>query len=186
MFGTALKCLQDFVLDNYGKEKWNQVLDQAGLSTNKMYHSIRFYPDAEFEQLIDVCAKDLRINKNTLLRDFGKIFGEHLISMYGGMFLKDWKSLDIIEKVAPKVFITIQFVDPYTPKSKVKCERVSPDEVVIHYQSPRKMCIYLFGIIDAVAEHFQEKLEITETGCMHQGDPECVIHVKRKAILWSS
>jgi len=185
MFGTALKCLQDFVLEHYGQDRWSDVLDKADLPKNKTYQSIRFYHDAEFEQLIDICSADLKLDKKALLRELGDLFGKHLISLYGGMFLKDWKSLDIIEKVAPKVFKTIQFVDPYTPKSSVRCERVSSDEVVVRYSSPRKMCVYIFGIIDAVADHFKEKLEITEERCMHHHDAECVIHVKRKAVLWN-
>jgi predicted hydrocarbon binding protein len=179
VFGTALKSLQNFVLESYGEEKWLMLLEKADLPSDRVYHSIRFYPDSEFEQLLNICSQDFTINKNTLLRDFGKLFGEYLINMYGKMFLESWRSLDIIEKVAPKIFVTIQFVDPYTPRSSVKSKRVTPDEVVVYYKSPRKMCVYIMGIMDAVGEHFKEKLVITETKCMHKNDSECQIHVKR-------
>lgn len=179
LFGTALKCLQEFMIETYGEAKWRSLLAKAGLPPEKVYHTVRFYPDSEFQSLLDISSEEFRIDKNLLLRDFGKLFGEHLISVYGCMFLKQWKSLDVIEKVAPKVFVTIQFVDPYTPRSSVKCERVSPEEVVIHYHSPRKMCVYILGIIDAVGDHFREKLVIKETQCMHNNDRECVMHVRR-------
>lgn len=183
MFGTALRCLQDHIVEKYGQHKWQALLQKAGFPPDKAYSSIRFYPDSEFERLVNAGTEEFKMDKNMLLRKFGKLFGEHLLKVYGRMFLKNWKSLEIVEKVAPKVFVTIQMVDPYTPKSSVKCERVSPDEVIVHYQSPRKMCVYISGIIDAVGEHFKEKLELTETQCMHQHKPECEIHVKRKGTM---
>jgi len=178
VFGSTLKCVQKYVIDNYGKEKWRSLLIKSGLPPDKVYHSISFYPDIEFEQLLKVCSLEFRTSQLALMRQFGKAFGTYLIGVYGRMFLKEWRSLDIIEKIAPKVFNSIQFVDPYTPSSSVTCEKIAPDEVVVHYQSPRRMCVYLFGIIDAVGEHFKENLEITQPKCMHSNDPECEIHVK--------
>lgn len=178
VFGTSMKCLQDFVLEGYGQEEWKAVLEKAGLPSDKKYHSIRFYPDVEFTKLVDACSEEFHINGKALLRDLGKVFGKHLISVYSTMFLKEWKSLDVIEKVAPKVFTTIQFIDPYTPRSRVTCSKIASDEVVVYYRSPRKMCVYICGIIEAVGEHFKEKLKITELTCMLKNDEECQIHVK--------
>lgn len=157
------------------------MLEKVDLPSNKVYHSMRFYPDIEFQQLVEQCSQDFKIEQNELLRDLGKSFGEHLFSVYSRMFSKNWRSLDVIEKVAPKVFTTIQFIDPYTPKSRVSCSRVSSEEVIVYYRSPRRMCVYICGIIEAVGEHFDEKLKITETQCMLKNGNECHIHVKKIA-----
>jgi len=67
VFGTTLKCLQDFVIDNYGQKKWEILLGEADLPSNKVYHSIRFYPDSEFENLLEACSEELKTDKNVLL-----------------------------------------------------------------------------------------------------------------------
>ena len=54
----------------------------------------------------------------------------------------------------------------------------SGDEAVILYESARRMCAFAKGILAGVADHFGEHIEISESTCMHEGDPACTLHVR--------
>jgi hypothetical protein len=178
MFGSVMAKFQIYMVERLGTEGWKTILIEAGLPAAKNYHTIGYYPDEELELLLRVAAVKLGVSRNILFRDLGKDFGIYLISCYRMMFRSGWRTLDIIEKVAPKVFKISQLVDPKAPPSEVTCDRISPIEVIVHYNSPRKMCPYIFGIIDATGEYFEEKIWITHVRCMLEGAPECEIHVK--------
>ena len=178
MFGSVLVRFQLYMTEKLGAEGWKSLLAEAGLPTNKIYRNISFYPDDEFNHLLELSANKMHMAQTILYRDLGKDFGKYLISCYRMMFHSGWRTLDIIEKVAPKVFKISQLVDPKAPAAKVSCPRLSPIEVEVHYESPRKMCPYIMGIIDATAEHFNETVKVSHVTCMLQNDPECVIHVK--------
>jgi predicted hydrocarbon binding protein len=178
MFGAALVALQSSMIERMGSTNWKNLLVEAGLPADKVYRTARFYPDTEFFQLVEVAAAKAGISKEVLMQDLGKDFGRYLIKTYSMMFFPTWKTLDVIEKAAPKVYKTIQLVDFKALKSDVTCERLSEKEVVVHYTSPRLMCSYLQGIIFAMAEYFQEKVEVSQKQCMRVGGKECEIHVK--------
>lgn len=178
MFGSVMVRFQYFVTEKIGPEGWQSILTEAGLPPNKIYHNISYYPDEEFNHLLELTANKMHMSQTILYRDLGKDFGTYLISCYRMMFHAGWRTLDIVEKVAPKVFKISQLVDPKAPPAQVTSSRISPIDVVVHYKSPRKMCPYIMGIIDATAEYFNEKVKVAHVKCMLQNDDECEIHVK--------
>jgi hypothetical protein len=72
----------------------------------------------------------------------------------------------------------IRRVNPKANPPRLKCERPSPEEVVIHYASPRKMCGVAKGIAKGIANHYGERVALMERACMHRGAPHCEISVK--------
>lgn len=178
MFGTVMARLQKYIEVTHSTETWKEILEEAGFPPTKTYRILGHYPDAEWNVLIDLASRKLGVAKRELLHNLGKDFGRYLIRTYKIMFFPSWHSLDVIEKAAPIVYKTIQLIDPNTPKNEVGCERIAPDEVVVHYKSPRRMCDYVEGIIESMGEHFNEKLQCGHEKCMRKGGNECEIHVK--------
>ena len=48
-----------------------------------------------------------------------------------------------------------------------------PNEVVLIYDSPRKICSVLWGAIEGAAERYGERVHVSEQSCMKQGAPIC-------------
>lgn len=178
MFGTVLVRFQQFVIDNYGQEEMYNIFQQLGLPKDTVFRTIKFYPDEQLDSMVEILAREVCLGQDSLYKKMGLDFGRYLIKTYKVMFFPSWRTLEVIEKAAPKVFRSIQFVDPNAPKSYVMCERLSKDEVILRYMSPRKMCPYILGIIDAMAEYFDEKVDVTHATCMRSGASECELHVK--------
>lgn len=178
MFGPLLVCFQNYMLSAIGQEGWESLLQKAGFPNDKTYHTLRFYPDEEFEQLLDLATIKIGISKDKLLRRLGKDFASYIANNFANMFLSSWTMLDIIEKAAPSLYNAMQMIDPNAPKSYVRTKRESPDEIALYYMSPRKMCGYVIGIIEGLADCRNEIIKISHSACMQRGATECEIHIK--------
>ena len=53
-----------------------------------------------------------------------------------------------------------------------------PDETVVHYRSPHRLCRLYTLMARKVLAHYGETADISESQCQHRGDPECQIHVR--------
>lgn len=178
MMGSILAKLQVYLIERLGQDCWQSILVEAGLPPNKIYHTIQFYPDIELEHIINAACTKLHKPKEALYREIGKDFGKYLIGAYGLMFFPSWKTIDVIDKISPKIYKILQLIDPKTPKSEVRTKRISKNEVLVYYQSPRRMCEFIEGVYVAAGEHFKENIEIKQLQCMHQEAPECEIQIK--------
>ncbi|HLG62181.1 MAG TPA: heme NO-binding domain-containing protein [Ktedonosporobacter sp.] len=49
----------------------------------------------------------------------------------------------------------------------------APNDLVLYYDSPRKLCPLLFGAIEGAAESFGEQVAVVERTCMKQGASVC-------------
>ncbi|HEU5347860.1 MAG TPA: heme NO-binding domain-containing protein [Ktedonobacterales bacterium] len=54
----------------------------------------------------------------------------------------------------------------------------SPDGLMVHYGSPRKLCQLLHGAFEGAAQLFGERAQVQEVQCMHRGAPECIFFVR--------
>ena len=56
-------------------------------------------------------------------------------------------------------------------------EELPDRRLLMHYRSDRRLCDALRGLIAGVGIHFNEELQIKETSCMKNGDPQCTMEV---------
>ena len=89
-----------------------------------------------------------------------------------------WRTLEFLESTEETIHRVVRIKDATARPPEIRCERVSPAEVVIHYASERRMCAVARGIARGVADHYGEPVEILEPSCMLRGDAECLIHVR--------
>lgn len=180
MIGSVFVRFQLYMNECHGRDSWKELLKESGIPTDKIYRSVRFYPDMEFDRLLACAIVKTGLSRDVFLRRLGHHCGAYIIETYKMMVLPSWRTMDVVEKVAGKIYRSIQFVDTNAPKSIFECERISNDELVLHYNSPRKMCFYILGIIDAVAEHFGEKIIDIHDQCMNTCEEalECTVTLR--------
>jgi len=65
--------------------------------------------------------------------------------------------------------------DPAADPPHLTTKRLGPDEVLLVYTSPRKMCALAVGISKGLAKRFAETIVANHRMCMHRGAPRCEI-----------
>ena len=176
MHGLIFAELRKFAEAGFGKEAWHRLLVEAGLPP-KIYLQGETYPDEELVALATAASRVAQRPVTALLEQFGEFIVPDLFDIYGAFIQKQWKTLDMIEHTEANIHRAVRLRNPSASPPELKCQRVSPAEVVIVYNSPRKMCAVARGIVAGVARRYQEQVTISESTCMHRGDPSCTISV---------
>ncbi len=184
MYGVIFDFLRDYVIEKHGgRETWSMLLVETGQSPHKIYFPVKDYPDEEIFALAIKASEALTLPINVVLEDFGTFVGHKLLTFYH-MYIKnhDWKTLDIVESAGTYIHDAMARHNPLRKPPVIHAERLSPDELILHYNSPRRLCHVVRGIVAGMADHFGEKFSVKESQCMHNGSDECVFRVRRIAM----
>ena len=177
MHGIIFAEFKKYVGTKLGENRWDSLLKESGIG-QRLYLQIQEYPDQELAALVSTAAKSMGKPVPAVLEDFGEFIIPALVSMYKSLIKPEWKTLDFIENTEETIHKVVRIRNPGAKPAKLKCTRLGPNELIIHYGSPRKMCAVAKGMTRGVAKHYHEKVDITETTCMLNGNPACNISVK--------
>ncbi len=177
MHGMIFAQLKKYVEKNYSLSAWNQLVQSAG-GGPKIYLTLDEYPDQELMAIVTTASKVTGKAIPALLEDFGAFMVPDLVSMYRPLISPKWRTLDLIENTEGTIHKVVRARQPGAKPPALEVKRVSPTEVVLRYASPRKLCAVARGIARGVADHYGEKVQITESQCMHQGARECMISIR--------
>jgi hypothetical protein len=178
MHGIIFSELKKYVETKHSPAVWDALLKDAGLS-HKMYTAIQAYPDEEAVALVTTASKMTGAPVNAILEDFGEFIVPDLVKMYEVLIKPEWDALDFIVHTEETIHAVVRNRNPGALPPALKVIRLSPDEVTLHYNSPRKMCGVAKGIARGVAKHYRQAITISETACMHRGAAGCLISIKR-------
>jgi len=177
MHGIIFSELKKYVDIKFGGSTWNDLLDESGVSS-RVYAPVKIYPDQDIAALVSAASRMTTIPVPDILEDFGQFIVPDLIKVYGHLSKPEWKTLDFIEHTEETIHRVVRLKTPGADPPALQCNRLSPDEIVLIYSSPRKMCSLAKGIAKGVARHYNEQIIMTETACMLQGSSRCEISIK--------
>ncbi len=180
MHGLIHLELQKFVEERFGARAWAALTQRAGLAS-EIYTPLRSYPDEQMLALVQEAVAMTGKSANALLEDFGEFLVPTYVSLYGNLLKPGWKTLEVLEHTEETIHRVVRLRHEGAAPPRLKTERTGPNEVVMTYDSPRKLCAVARGIGRGVAKAFQEMLTIQERRCMHRGDPACVIVFRRES-----
>ena len=181
MYGVIFDFLRDYVIERHGgKDTWKALLAANGYGSHKIFFPVTEYPDEEIVALAKTASEALSVPLPAVLEDFGSFVGHRLVTFYHMYVNKDdWKTFDVIENAGGSIHHAIHRHNPDRKPPTIKAERVSSDELIIHYQSIRKLCPVVRGIVRGLGEHYGESFKILETQCMWHGANKCIMRVSR-------
>lgn len=177
MHGLILAELKRFTEAGNGNGTWKQLLQDAGLA-DRTYVTSETYPDSDVAAIVRAAARHRGADVPTVLEQFGEFIAPTLMSVYQPFIRPEWKTLDMIEHTENNIHRAVRLRDPLAVPPRLKVRRVSPSEVVVIYESERRMCGLAKGIARGVAKHYGEQIEINELTCMLKGKPSCTIAIK--------
>ncbi len=122
----------------------------------------------------------MNIKIQELLEKFGLYIAPALLKMYKNLIRPEWKSIDLIDNTEATIHSVVRLKNPGAKPPALICTRQGEKSITINYSSPRNMCSVAKGIINGLANHFREEIEIRENSCMLNGDAHCTLQVSVK------
>jgi predicted hydrocarbon binding protein len=178
MHGLIFVQLKKYASQRLGPEAWDELLHKAALQ-GRMYLPVQQYPDDELQALVRALSVRTGGDTDGVLQDLGAFMAPELMRMYGSLLQRSWKTLDVVEHTEDTVYRVLRARNQTTRQPDLKAERTSPDEVVVVYASPRRLCGFAKGIVRGLARHFRETVSLDEPTCMLRGDAECRLRIRK-------
>lgn len=176
MHGRIFWELRAYTEATYGARSWTNLLKIAGVE-EKVYLG-KAYPDMEMATLIEAAATLAKKSVPELLETFGEFLSPHLLTIYGHLIKREWRTLEVIENAERVGHGTVRQQEPGVAPPFLRVKRLGREKVVLIYSSPRKLCALAVGMIKGLGKHFNEEVSVQQTTCMHRGAAACEIVVR--------
>jgi predicted hydrocarbon binding protein len=178
MKGAIFTGFAEYVEKEYDLTTWLKTLDSCELASNGEYLATELYDDAEFKQLADTLSTIIEVRREQIYRGFGEYFFPTLMSL-GISLVKDIDNLfDFMRAVDSVIHIEVQKSDPLAYTPTLLYDQPQERVLIVRYLSHRKMCHFAEGLILGAAAHFHQKVSLSQTKCMCEGDEHCLIRVE--------
>lgn len=173
MKGIFFNLLEEFITENYGEEKYDEILGECRLSTTEPFVGPGTYPDEDLLAIATKTAEKLGITVPDALRAFGRFCFPKLAARYPVFVAEHHHPKSFLETVDSVIHVEVRKLYEGTKLPRFTYSDGFPDHLVIRYQSDRKMCQLMEGLIDGVADYYKSPIKQSQTQCMLRGAESC-------------
>jgi hypothetical protein len=173
MHGRIFWQIREYAEAKYGGGGWDRLLKLAGLQ-DRIYLP-QPYPDSEAIALLTAASTMSKKSLPAVLEDFGEFTVPSLLTMYGHVIKPEWRSLDVIEHAESAAHGLVRRDQPGSAPPFLRTRRIGLHEVLLIYNSPRKLCAFAVGVGIGLGKYFEEAVIARHQMCMHEGADRCEI-----------
>ncbi|HED13982.1 MAG TPA: heme NO-binding protein [Gammaproteobacteria bacterium] len=177
MKGVIFNVFDTFVVERFGADAYEALLDSCTLQTREPFVGPGTYPDADFAELIIKASQQLNLPTPDLLRAFGHFCLPRLVDKLPEL-LEGHTAKSFLLSVENVVHIEVHklYADALTPTFRYLDP--APSHLSIQYSSPRRLCHLMEGLLDGVSEHFATTISYHQSQCMLDGAESCVFDLE--------
>jgi hypothetical protein len=173
MKGVIFNFLEEFILDHLGKEKYEKILNDSPLVTREAFVGPGLYPDEDLISILARTAEEMGIGTVEALRLFGRFCFPALANRFPEFTAPYTHPKPFLMIIDSTIHMEVEKLYPGTETPSLAYEDSTPDRLILRYKSKRKLCQFLEGMIDGVADHFNSPISHKQVRCMLDGEEAC-------------
>jgi hypothetical protein len=171
--GIVFTLLERAVVEDYGEDAWDDLLDGAGLVG--AYTSLGDYPDDDLRRLVEQASRTLGLPPQDIIRWFGRRALPALAASFPGFFRDHPNTRSFLRTLNEIIHPEVRKLYPGADVPWFDFQETPEGGLVMGYVSQRKLCAFAEGLIEGAAGHFGEPVSIAQPTCMLRGDPACAL-----------
>ncbi|WP_076862233.1 heme NO-binding domain-containing protein [Bradyrhizobium mercantei] len=175
MKGVVFNLLEAVIRRDYGDDMWETLLDAAG--SHGAYSSLGNYPDDELMKLVGAASSALKMPPDDVVRWFGRNALPLLAEKHPHFFASHKSTRPFLLTLNDVIHAEVRKLYPGADVPVFTYDTSSPEVLLMHYRSPRKLCALAEGFIEATAGYYAEEVSLDQPECMKRGDDRCVLRV---------
>lgn len=179
MKGIIFNVFNRLVEEKFGLETWDALIQETRPQSKGAYTSAGTYSDAELFAFVGALSKKTGMPVADLVKAFGE-YTLHALARAHPIFFHHTSLKPFLQSIHSVIHVEVRKLYPDAGLPEISYEDPSPDELVMRYRSPRKLCVLAEGLIQGAAQHFKESVSISHPQCMHRSDPECRLELRFK------
>ena len=143
------------------------------------YSGDRSYPDSQFEALVREVATAAGVPRQELLHGFGRFAALHVFRrLYPAYYEEAGDTRTFLLGVEHRIHALVRSSIPEARPPHLRVVPFGPRGAVVTYTSERRLCALLVGLVEGVAEHYGESVDVAHDQCMLRDDLGCAVFVE--------
>jgi hypothetical protein len=171
--GIIFNVVEEVVADRYGEDAWDSLLDAADLDGS--YTSLGSYPDEDLLRLVGAASQVLEVPADEVVRSLGEGAIPVLAERYPQFFEAHDSTLAFVLTLNDIIHPEVRKLYPGADAPDFDFSYDDDGNLLLGYESKRKLCALAEGFILGSAHHYGESATLTQLECMLRGDDKCVI-----------
>lgn len=161
MYGIVNKSIQDLVVFNFGKEKWNSIRERSGVAQEFFISNDPYDDDITF-QLANAVAVEMNMSLSEVLIAFGEWWVlKTTKEKYAGLMESGGTNLREFIFNLPVFHNRIMLIYPKLSPPEFKVTDITNNSVNLHYLSNREgFQEFVRGLIQGLSKMFNENIDL--------------------------
>lgn len=173
MQGSIYTTFSDMIIEKMGMEVWDELLEKTQPKSGGTYTKGMQYEDSEMMSLVATLSEMTNIEVNILVKTFGEYLFIHLYNNSPTSLSHIDNLKDFLISIDSVIHKEVQRVHPKAYLPTFEYDEQTNGDLIMYYQSKRKLCHLSEGLIYSAATFFKEKIIIKHPQCMHKGAEKC-------------
>ena len=161
MKGVIFNLFEEFVVENWGEEAFEVILDECDLETEEAFVGPGTYPDGDLLQLVGKAVEKVGISLPDAVRAFGKWILPRLMEQVPDSMTAFDHPKPFLQTIHDVIHVEVRKLYKDAQPPAFTYQDPAPDRLIITYRSPRRMYDLMDGLIDGVGDHFNSPIEFT-------------------------
>jgi len=178
MKGMVFNLLEEFVVDNYGQDAFEDIYESTKLQTTDPFVGPATYPDKDFMALVETACQKLNVPLADAVRAFGKYCFPKLVEIEPSFVNNPKNAKDFLKTVHDIIHVEVKKLHPDAELPTFEYNDPGKNQLQMIYNSPKKLCIFAEGLIKGCGEHYKEKISCKQIKCCNNGDDCCVFDLE--------
>lgn len=163
MKGIIFREFLEMVEQNHGYKTVDHIISNSTLESKGIYTSVGTYPHTELFELAASLSKSEGVDLTELFRAFGVKAFETFTKAYKNMFTGYTDAFDFLTDVEGNIHVEVLKLYPEAELPTFTIEKHTEKELILIYQSSRKMAPFAEGLMEGCFKHFGTSAEIQTT-----------------------
>jgi hypothetical protein len=175
MKGIVFNLLEQAVVDKYGEDTWDSLIDSAGVEGS--YTAVGSYPHEEIISIVKAASDALGAEPDDLVRWFGRAALPMLAQRYPAFFEGHTGARSFLLTLNEVIHPEVRKLFPGAYAPSFEFDASDPDTLSLAYTSHRGLCSFAEGLVEGSADHYGETVTISQTTCSKRGDESCTLRI---------
>lgn len=154
MLGVVFTEYVDMVIDTFGEEIADKMLEIPDLKSEGAYTAVGTYDYQEMLALVTNLSEQTGIAVNDLVKTFGKHLTKVFASRYAVFFENVKDPFDFLESIDDHIHKEVLKLHPNALLPSFSSRREGEDQLILEYRSSRPFGVLAHGLIEGSLEHF--------------------------------
>jgi hypothetical protein len=155
MHGSIFVLLKRFIESAYDYSTWIKLLEATKI-VHSGFQMQEMYPTRELQTIVEKAAELTGKSTYELLEAFGEFLVPDLLLVYNKYIHPEWRTYEMLMHTETSMHGAVKKQDNRTNPPQLQVTPKGDKQLIVDYQSPRRMAGVAVGIIRGIAKYYQE------------------------------